>query len=213
MRLHLDFIFVRRFARLMIGLLIYGLGIGMMVHARVGIAPWDVFAQGISVQTKLSFGISSVIVSAIVLLCWIPLRQKMGIGTVLNAVLIGIFADLFMPFLPVVQGVYWQQILMFVLGMCIVALATGIYISSQLGSGPRDGLMIGTQKLTGWPFWLVRTTFEGTVLTLGWLMGGQVREGTLIFAVCIGYLMQTSLQFFGMQGSKKPKYPLAETGE
>lgn len=166
-----------------------------MVDAKIGIAPWDVFAQGISRQTTLSFGISSAIVSVIVLLAWIPLKQRMGIGTVLNAILIGIFADLWTPFLPRFDS-YPANLAKFVLGMLIVAFATGMYIASNFGSGPRDGLMVGTQKALGWPFWLVRTMYEGTVLTIGWLMGGQVREGTLIFAICIGYLMQTSLIFF-----------------
>ncbi len=196
----------------MIGLMVYGLGIGLMVHASVGIAPWDVFAQGISLQTGLSFGISSVVVSVIVLICWIPLKQKLGLGTLLNAVLIGIFADLIIPFLPQLNE-YLTQLLSFVIGMVIVAFATGLYISSQFGAGPRDGLMVGTQRATGWPFWLVRSLFEGTVLTLGWFMGGQVREGTLIFAVCIGYLMQLSLALFGLEGSRKPKYSMAKVGD
>lgn len=190
------------FSRLMIGLFIYGLGIALMVHAGLGIAPWDVFAQGIQVQTGLSFGISSVIVSVIVLIGWIPLKVKPGIGSILNALLIGIFADVWMPWLPTLDG-YWQQLLSFLIGMVIVAIATGLYISAKLGSGPRDGLMIGTQRVTGWPFWLVRTMYEGSVLTIGWLMGGQVREGTLIFAICIGYLMQRSMRLFGMEPKGK----------
>ena len=203
---------MRRFLRLMIGLAVYGLGIGLMVHARIGIAPWDVFAQGISVQTRLSFGISSVIVSIIVLVCWIPLKQKLGLGTLLNAVLIGLFADLVIPFLPQLNS-YLLQVASFVLGMVIVAYATGLYISSQFSAGPRDGLMVGTQRVTGWPFWLVRSLFEGTVLSVGWLMGGQVREGTFIFAVCIGYLMQSSLALFGLAKGQKPKYSLVQQGD
>ena len=202
MRLGFDFKSLMRLTRLMIGLFIYGLGIALMVHAGLGIAPWDVFAQGIQVQTGLSFGISSVIVSVIVLIAWIPLKVKPGIGSILNAILIGIFADVWMPWLPKLAE-YWQQLLSFLIGMVVVAIATGMYISARLGSGPRDGLMIGTQKLTGWPFWLVRTMYEGTVLTIGWLMGGQVREGTLIFAICIGYLMQLSMRFFGMEPKAK----------
>lgn len=191
-----------RFVQLMVGLFVYGLGIALMVHAKIGIAPWDVFAQGISKQTNLTFGISSAIVSVIVLIAWIPLKIRPGIGTVLNAILIGIFADVWTPWLPTF-GEYWQNLVMFVLGMVIVAFSTGMYISSNFGSGPRDGLMVGTQKLLGWPFWLVRTMFEGTVLTIGWLMGGQVREGTLIFAICIGYLMQRSMQMFGQSFRKR----------
>lgn len=167
----------------------------MTVQASLGIAPWDVFAQGISIQTGLSFGISTVVVSAIVLLAWIPLKVKPGIGTVANAILIGLFADFWLIVLPDPE-LYWQQLVMFLLGIVVVAIATGLYISSQLGSGPRDGLMQGTANALDKPFWLVRTAYEGTVLTIGWLMGGQVREGTLIFAVSIGYLVQLSLKFF-----------------
>ena len=186
-----------RVSQLMVGLALYGLGIGTMVDAKIGIAPWDVFAQGISVQLRISYGIASIIVSVLVLLAWIPLKQKPGIGTVLNAILIGVFADIWMPLLPQFTD-YWLNLIKFVVGMVIVAFATGMYIGSNLGSGPRDGLMVGTQKLLGWPFWIVRTIYEGIVLSAGWLMGGQVREGTLIFAVCIGYLMQTSMKLFGV---------------
>jgi uncharacterized membrane protein YczE len=191
-----------RFAQLMVGLIIYGLGIGLMVDAKIGIAPWDVFAQGIATQSGLSFGISSAIVSVIVLLAWIPLKQRMGIGTVLNALLIGIFADLWTPFLPQFDN-YLANVVKFSAGMLIVAFATGMYLASKFGAGPRDGLMVGTQKALGWPFWLVRTMYEGTVLTIGWLMGGQVREGTLIFAICIGYLMQTAMKMFGIPLRKR----------
>jgi len=191
-----------KFVQLMVGLTIYGIGIGTLVDAKIGIAPWDVFAQGISLQTHISFGIATVVVSALVMLAWIPLRQRPGIGTLLNAVLIGVFADIFVPLLPK-YDTYPENLAKFVVGMLIVAFATGMYISSNFGAGPRDGLIVGTQKRLGWPFWLVRTVFEGTVLTIGWLMGGQVREGTVIFAVCIGYLMQLSLKGFGVRARVK----------
>ena len=181
--------------RLMLGLFIYGLGLALMVKASIGIAPWDVFAQGLSIQAHITYGWASVAVSAIVLICWIPLKQRWGIGTVLNGLLIGLFADFWMALMGQ-NDYYLLQLGQFVLGMCVVALATGLYISAKLGTGPRDGLMIGTQRLLGWKFWRIRTMYEGTVLLIGWLMGGQVREGTLIFAVCIGYLMQLSLKLF-----------------
>ena len=167
----------------------------LTVHAGIGIAPWDVLGQGIAIQTGLSFGVSTVVVSVIVLLCWIPLQVKPGFGTVANAVLVGLFADLWLMVLPELS-LYWQQLGMFILGVVVVAIATGLYISSSLGSGPRDGLMQGTANALDKPFWLVRTAFEGSVLTIGWLMGGQVREGTLIFALTIGYLVQISLKLF-----------------
>ena len=185
----------KRLVILIFGLFVYGLGVAMTVQASLGIAPWDVFAQGISIQTGLSFGVSTVVVSALVLLAWIPLKVKPGIGTVANAILIGLFADFWLLLLPDFD-MYWQQLMMFFIGVVIVAIATGLYISSQLGSGPRDGLMQGTANALDKPFWMVRTAYEGTVLTIGWLMGGQVREGTLIFALSIGYLVQLSLKFF-----------------
>jgi uncharacterized membrane protein YczE len=184
-----------RLTTLIFGLFVYGLGVAMTVKASLGIAPWDVFAQGISVQTGLSFGVSTVVVSGLVLLAWIPLKVKPGIGTVANAVLIGLFADFWLVLLPNFSA-YWQQLVMFLVGVVIVAIATGLYISSSLGSGPRDGLMQGTANALDKPFWLVRTGYESTVLSIGWLMGGQVREGTLIFALSIGYLVQLSLKFF-----------------
>ena len=180
---------------LIFGLFVYGLGVAMTVHASLGIAPWDVFAQGISIQTGLSFGVSTVVVSALVLLAWIPLKVKPGIGTIANAILIGLFADFWLLILPD-TSIYWQRLLIFLGGVVIVAIATGLYISSALGSGPRDGLMQGTANALDKPFWMVRTGYEGTVLTLGALMGGQVREGTLIFALSIGYLVQLSMKFF-----------------
>lgn len=180
---------------LIFGLFVYGLGVAMTVHASLGIAPWDVFAQGISIQTGLSFGVSTVVVSALVLLAWIPLKVKPGIGTIANAILIGLFADFWLLVLPD-TSIYWQRLLLFLVGVVIVAIATGLYISSALGSGPRDGLMQGTANALDKPFWMVRTGYEGTVLTLGALMGGQVREGTLIFALSIGYLVQLSMKFF-----------------
>jgi uncharacterized membrane protein YczE len=184
-----------RLFTLFAGLFVYGLGVALTVHAGIGIAPWDVLAQGISIQTRLSFGVATVAVSIIVLICWIPLKVKPGFATVANALLVGLFADFWLMILPDLTA-YWQQLAVFMLGVVVVAIATGLYISSRLGSGPRDGLMQGTANALDKPFWIVRTAFEGSVLTIGWLMGGQVREGTLIFALTIGYLVQISLKAF-----------------
>ena len=186
-----------RLVTLLAGLFVYGLGVALTVHAGIGIAPWDVLAQGISIQTGLSFGVATVAVSIIVLICWIPLKVKPGFATVTNALLVGLFADFWLMILPDLTA-YWQQLAVFTLGVVVVAIATGLYISSRLGSGPRDGLMQGTANALDKPFWIVRTAFEGSVLTIGWLMGGQVREGTLIFALTIGYLVQISLKAFKM---------------
>jgi uncharacterized membrane protein YczE len=184
-----------RLVTLLAGLFVYGLGVALTVHAGIGIAPWDVLAQGISIQTGLSFGVATVAVSIVVLICWIPLKVKPGFATVANALLVGLFADFWLMILPDLTA-YWQQLAVFMLGVVVVAIATGLYISSRLGSGPRDGLMQGTANALDKPFWIVRTAYEGSVLTIGWLMGGQVREGTLIFALTIGYLVQMSLKAF-----------------
>ena len=202
MPLGFDFKSVRRLFRLNIGLFIYGLALAMVIQASIGVPPWDVFAQGIAKQLGVSYGIASIVVSVLVLIAWIPLRVKPGVGSIMNALLIGLWADFWIPFLPDFTA-YWQNLAMFLLGTATVAFATGLYISSHLGSGPRDGLMLGTQKVLGWPFWQVRTMYEAAVLSLGWLMGGQVREGTLIFALTIGLLMQLSLKFFKIQTAKK----------
>jgi uncharacterized membrane protein YczE len=186
---------IRRLLRLNIGLLIYGLAVSMVVNAKVGIPPWDVFAQGISIQLNTSYGVASIIVSVIVLLFWIPLKVKPGIGSIMNAILIGLWADFWTQYLPKMDF-YWGNLVMFLLGTCTVAFATGLYITSNLGSGPRDGLILGLTKRLGWKVWQVRTVIEVVVLGVGWVMGGQVREGTLIFALTIGYLMQISLRFF-----------------
>lgn len=191
--------FAWRFLKLMFGLFIYGIGLAMMVDAGIGIAPWDVLAQGISKQTALSFGQATVAVSAMVLLLWIPLRVKPGLGTVMNAIFVGLFADLAMPYIPQTNA-YWQQLLLFVAGMVVVSYATGLYISCGMGKGPRDGLNVGLSQRLNQPFWMARTWVEIAVVTVGFLLGGQVREGTLIFALAIGYLNQIGMRIFGLVG-------------
>jgi uncharacterized membrane protein YczE len=188
-------------AKLFGGLYVFGFGIALMVHAAIGLGPWDIFAQGFSRVLHISYGWASVIVSIIVLLCWIPLKQRPGFGTVMNAVLIGLFADTVFPILPPLNA-YWQQLGMFILGMLMLALATGLYISANYGMGPRDGLMVGTARVSGWAIWKVRTGYELIVMSIGWAMGGQLREGTLIFALCIGPLMQISLKLFGVKSHR-----------
>ena len=189
--------FPQRFAKLVFGLFIYGVGLAMMVDAQIGIAPWDVLAQGISRQTGLSFGQATVFVSALVLLTWIPLRVKPGLGTIMNAIFVGVFADLALPFIPE-PTVYWQQLLLFVSGMLLISFATGLYISCGMGKGPRDGLNMGLAQRFKSPFWIARTAVEIVVVSIGFALGGQVREGTLIFALAIGYLNQLAMRLFGL---------------
>ena len=184
-----------RLPKLFLGLFIYGIGVALTVEAQIGIAPWDVLAQGISRQTGISFGVATVGVSVLVLLLWIPLRVKPGIASILNALLIGLFADLALAYLETPQD-YLSKVAMFVLGMVVISFATGMYISVGMGKGPRDGLNIGLAQRLKRPFWQARLLVEISVVSVGFFLGGQVREGTLIFALCIGYLNQLGLRLF-----------------
>jgi uncharacterized membrane protein YczE len=201
---------IKPIGRLLLGLYLFGLGLAMMIHTGLGVPPWDVLSQGVQVQTGWSFGFSAIVISAIVLLLWIPIKQQPGIGTVINAIMIGPFADLNEPLMPELDG-WLANLLWMVLGLLAVALGAGLYISANLGAGPRDGLMVGLTRVSGWPFWIIRTIGESLVLLTGWLLGGTVGIGTALFAVAIGYLMQMSMKMFGFDpksdsnGVKTPK--------
>ncbi len=185
--------------RLIIGLYLFGLGIAFQIRAALGLAPWDVFGQGLANITGLSFGLATVLASAMILLLWIPLKQKPGLGTVFNALLIGPFVDLSLRFVP--SAAEWGivgQIGWYVLGMAIIALGTGIYIGARLGPGPRDGLMTGSVKKFGKPVWIVRTVLEGGATLIGIALGGPVGLGTLLFVVGIGPMVQVSMRAFGL---------------
>lgn len=186
-----------RLVKLIFGLFLYGAGLALMVHAGIGLAPYDVLAQGISIQTGLSFGWATVTVSAFVLLLWIPLRVKPGLGSVLNAILVGLFADVWLSWLPEVDNII-ANYAVFILGLLVIAFATGLYISCGMGKGPRDGLHVGTAQKLKKPFWQVRTGYELIVLLAGFALGGQIGMGTLIFAASIGYLNQLSMRLFGL---------------
>ncbi len=172
-----------------------------MVSAEIGLSPWDVLAMGISIQTSLSFGWATVLVSGLVLLLWIPLKVKPGVGSILNAILVGLFADLWLLFLPSYELMV-TKIAIFSLGTVTIGLATGLYISAGLGKGPRDGLMVGTAERTKKPFWIIRSFYEVTVLIIGFSLGGPVGLGTVIFVVSIGYLTQLGLQLFKLANRK-----------
>ena len=187
--------------RLVAGLYLVGLGLAMMIHTGLGVPPWDVLTQGLQHQTGLSFGIAATIISAIVLLLWIPIKQKPGVGTVVNAVSIGPFADLSKPLMPELDSLFLNLVWL-CLGLACVALGSGLYISANLGGGPRDGLMVGLTRFSGWPFWIVRSLGEGTVLLSGWLLGGTVGIGTALFAVGIGYMLQYTMKLFGFDPKK-----------
>jgi uncharacterized membrane protein YczE len=182
----------RRISQLLIGLFLYGIAIAMMLRAGLGATPWDVLSQGITRQTGLGFGLVTVLVSGVVLLLWIPIRQRPGIGTVLNALLVGPSADVGLLFIETPEQL-WAQILLFTGGLCLLAVATGFYIGARFGPGPRDGLMTGIHARTGWPIWAVRTGIEGSVLAIGWLLGGVVGFGTLAFALFIGPMVGVTI--------------------
>jgi uncharacterized membrane protein YczE len=177
-----------RALQLIIGLFLYGVALGLMVRGGIGVSPWDVLALGVSGQSGLGYGIVTNLVAVVVLLLWIPLRQRVGLGTLLNALLIGPSADLTLAVIPAPPSL-WVGAPMFLLGLVLLAFATGLYISANFGPGPRDGLMTGLVRRTGWSVWLVRTLIEGSVLVVGFVLGGPVGVGTVLFALGIGPLV------------------------
>jgi len=184
-----------RFTQLMIGLVAYGVAIALMVRAEIGISPWDVLSQGLSQTTGVDFGIMTIIVGAVVLMLWIPLRQKPGIGTILNIIFVGASAQVVLWLMPV-QTDLVLRIALFVAGISLLAIATGAYIGANFGPGPRDGLMTGLRARTGWPIWIIRTGIEVIVVTIGWLLGGNVGIGTLVFALAIGPMVHVTMRWF-----------------
>lgn len=188
---------LRRSMQLLAGLLLYGLGIAMLLRGELGTAPWDVLTTGLITHIPISFGMMTVLVSAIVLLCWIPIRERPGIGTVLNALLVGPAADLGLLLFPETDAL-WVRILYLVGGVVVIGTATGVYIGSRFGPGPRDGLMTGLHRVTRLPIWIVRTGLEVTVVAIGWLLGGAVGIGTVVFALTIGPLCQLFLPVFNI---------------
>jgi uncharacterized membrane protein YczE len=193
-------VLVRRFAQLFVGLFLYGMGIALIVRGELGVAPWDVLTQGIAKQTGLNFGLITVITSGIVLLLWIPIRQKPGFGTIMNALLVGPAADVGLWLIP--SGLdLWVRILLLAAGIVVLAVATGLYIGAHFGPGPRDGLMTGLHRVTGWRIWIVRTGIELVVLAIGWMLGGNVGIGTVAFALLIGPLCGYTIPLFAIRRS------------
>lgn len=191
-------VFTRRIVQLFVGLYLYGLGIALIVRGELGVAPWDVLTQGIAKQTGLGFGLITIITSGVVLLLWIPIRQKPGFGTLMNALLVGLFADLSLWMIPTGLDL-WVRIVMLLGGIVVLAAATGLYIGAHFGPGPRDGLMTGLHRRTGWRIWIVRTGIEVSVLVTGWLLGGNVGIGTLAFALLIGPLCGYTIPLFAVK--------------
>jgi uncharacterized membrane protein YczE len=182
----------RRIAQLLAGLFLYGFAISMMVRGAIGVSPWDVLTQGVVKQTGLPFGVLTNIIGALVLLLWIPIRQKPGVGTVANVLLVGPSIEVGLAILPTATEL-WQQVLLFSGGLAVLAVASGLYIGAQFGPGPRDGLMTGIHTKWGFPLWAVRTAIEVTVLSIGWLLGGNVGLGTLAFALLVGPMVGVTI--------------------
>jgi len=170
---------------LVFGLSLFAIGETLLITANQGVSPWTVLAQGISFQTNLSIGVTTFIVSLIVLILWYPLKQKPGLGTILNIILISIIIDLSIPILPYPKS-FMFQIIQSVFAVFIVGLGSGFYLTANLGPGPRDGLMTGLQNLTNQPIALIRTIIEVSAVGLGFYLGGIVGIGTLLFAFGIG---------------------------
>ena len=184
---------LRRYVQLFVGLGLYGVSMALMIEAGLGLNPWDVFHQGVAETTGLRFGLVVIVVSVVVLLLWIPLRQRPGFGTVANALLVGLAAEGALAVLPA-PGPLWLRAAFLVGGILLNAVATGLYIGARLGPGARDGLMTGyVARRPGHSVRLVRTVIEVVVLAAGWLMGGTVGVGTVLYAVAIGPLVQLCL--------------------
>ena len=206
----MSFLFARRVTQLLVGLFLYGFAIAMMIQAGIGVSPWDVLSQGVSLQTGIGFGWVTIIVGAVVLLLWIPIRQKPGVGTVLNVLLIGPAAEFGLAVLP--RGTeLWNQVLLFAGGLALLAIATGLYIGARFGPGPRDGLMTGIHERYGIRIWIVRTVIEVTVLSIGWVLGGTVGVGTVAFALLIGPMVNVTLPLLRVPeaAGESPRRPVA----
>lgn len=182
----------RRLIQLYAGLLLYGFSMALMIESGLGLDPWDVFHQGVADRTPLTIGVVTIVVGALVLLAWIPLRQRPGVGTVSNVIVIGLAVDAAIVLLPTPGHLVWRAGFM-IAGVLLNAVATAAYIGARLGPGPRDGLMTGLVRRTGRSVRLVRTSIEVVVLAVGWLLGGTVGVGTVIYAATIGPLVHVLL--------------------
>ncbi|HEX6325796.1 MAG TPA: hypothetical protein VFZ72_04440 [Jiangellaceae bacterium] len=182
----------RRLVQLYVGLVLYGVSLALMIRAELGLDPWDVFHQGVADRLPLTFGQVVIVVGALVLLAWIPLRQRPGLGTISNVIVIGLAVDAALAVLPAPDPMAWR-IALLGSGVVLNGIATAAYIGARLGPGPRDGLMTGLVARTGRSVRLVRTSIELSVLATGWLLGGTVGVGTVLYAISIGPLVHLLL--------------------
>ena len=200
---------VRRLGNLFAGLVLFGVSIGLMIAANLGLAPWDVLHQGLSLRTGLPIGWVVNLVGAAVLLLWLPLRQRPGIGTISNVIVIGLAADATLALLPPLSGLA-PRVTLLLLGVLANGVATGLYIGAGLGPGPRDGLMTGLAR-RGHSIRVVRTSIELTVLGTGWLLGGTLGAGTLLYAFAIGPLAHFFIPRLAVTGpAREPNRPAGQ---
>lgn len=189
-----------RLPGLLAGLALFGLGVAVMAQAGLGLGPWEAFHQGLSRQTGAALGTVSILVGLPVLALWWPIGVRPGLGTLLNVVVIGTVTNLALPLLPAPTALP-ERLAMMLAGVVGIGVASGIYLAADLGPGPRDGLMTGLHHRFGWPLFAVRTSIELAVLAVGWLLGGTVGLGTVVFAVGIGPIVQWALGIFDRDGA------------
>lgn len=194
---HLSRELTRRLVQLYVGLALYGVSSAVLVRAGLGLEPWGVLHQGLAERTGLTIGVVSIVVGAAVLLLWIPIRQRPGLGTVSNVVVIGVAMDGTLALVPGVHGLA-AQIPLMLLGIVLNGAATGLYIAARFGPGPRDGLMTGLHRVTGRSIRLVRTAIEVAVVATGFALGGSLGAGTVVYALAIGPLAQLFLRVFAV---------------
>jgi uncharacterized membrane protein YczE len=193
---------VRRYGQLTVGLVLYAVSISMLVRGGLGNMPWDVLSEGASHRTGWSFGTLTLLISALVLLCWIPLRQRPGVGTVANVLVIGLLVDPILALLALLPSPLplGTALALAVGGIVLNGLATALYVGAGMGPGPRDGLMTGLVRRTGRPVGLVRTSIEVAVVAVGWLLGGTLGFATLAYALLIGPLVHLLLPPLTVRG-------------
>ena len=194
----------KRIALVEVGLIVCGVAFAIMLRANIGLDPWDAFHQGISRMTGVAIGTVTVIVSFAVLVLWIFLRQKLGIGTIMNSITIGVTINVFYAWIPDAPN-YLIGVGYFLVGILINGVGISMYIGGGLGPGPRDGLMTGLVKKTGRPVWFVRTAIEVVVLALGWAFGGSLGLGTVLYAFIIGPVVHVMLPWFNLDKVKEPE--------
>lgn len=195
---------LRRLIQLYIGLVLYGVSTAMFVRADLGADPWNVFHLGVMKRLSLDIGTVMIVTGVLVLLLWIPLRQRPGLGTISNVIVLGLAADTALSLMPVLDSLVARGTLL-ISAVVVNAIATGMYIGAGFGAGPRDGLMTGIHARTGWSVRAIRTAIEVSVLLIGWLLGGTVGVGTVVYALAIGPLIQLCLPWFRQKPALKPE--------